>query len=813
LYATKLQAEKRVFAKMSGGRSLSGLSAGGSGLEADVSLLELANLVPEANKVVIGNGTSWVTETLDQIVGAVTKSYVDTQDAGLQTQISTNTADIATKAAKTYVDTQDTALQTQITANTTGIASKQDADTNLTHLSGSTPYLDKMLSVAFPDVGGYTGKVIKFYSPVESGNYNMNLEAYSVGSGVVGYRWNMANNGAYDGFLKFDRGNVIATGTVSGATPTVGTHLTTKAYVDSAVTGATPDISGKADTTYVDTQDAGLQTQITANTTAIATKAAATYVDTQDTALQTQITTNTTGISTNTTAIATKAATTYVDTQDTALQTQITTNTTAIAGKQAADTNLTHLSGSTPYLDKMLSVAFPDVGGYAGKMINFYSPVESGNYNLNLEAYSVGSGVVGYRWNMANNGAYDAFLKFDRGNVIATGTVSGATPTAGTHLTTKAYVDSAVTAATPDISGKADKTYVDAQDTALQTAITASATFITAYVDTQDAALQTQITAKQAADDNLTHLSGSTPYLDKTLGVNAPGTTSTRALNLYQPSIANGSNVCMSLGRANATYDEAQVTFNKVTNNNAQNYLKMQLNGQTKGLWIRGDGVAGADGDFNAYGNVTLAGSGILTAPGGNFTGTVSGVTPTVAAHLATKSYVDTQDATKQPLHFQLTSLSSTTPYLTNAVTGVDPTASAHLTTKSYVDNRVSNMGIPTVYTFTGTDLEYTTSAYRYIRWSNVTFARTGFAGFEITAQLFGDNSGYAAYVNINGTKVSGSDTTYHFNNGMWREITWMGTASVVAGGGNAVDLIWQTGAGCSDADVTHSLAVWSTIG
>jgi hypothetical protein len=705
----------------------------------------------------------------------VTQVYVDSADALMQAQVD------GVKTRATALETRATALETTVSAASTGlvdrmaeaettltatqlaVTGKQASDANLTHLSGATPYMDKTLTVYFPGVGGYSGTLFKGASPVEAGNYSLSLEAYGVGSGVVGYRWNMKNNGTYDAFMTFDRGNVGFSGNVVAPSPTASNQVATKAYVDAAIATGTTGLGGKADVTYVDEADAALAGQIIAHTSELATKAATTYVDQQDTALGTRATALETTVNAASTGLVDRVG---------AAETALTATQLAVTGKQASDANLTHLSGATPYVDKTLTMYFPGVGGYGGTLFTSASPVEPGNYNLSLEAYTVASGVIGYRWNMKNNGTYDAFMTFDRGNVAFSGNVVAPSPTASNQVATKAYVDAAVP------PGYATTDYVD-----------------------------TAVSGKQASDANLTHLSGATPYIDKTLGVNVTGTASTRALNLYQPSIANGSNVCMSLGRANATYDEAQFTFNKVTNNNNSNYLKMQLNGQTKGLWIRGDGVAGADGDFNAYGNVTLAGSGILTAPGGNFSGAVSGTTPTAAAHLATKSYVDT----KQPLHSQLTSLSSTTPYLSNPVTGVDPTDGAHLTTKSYVDTRVSNMALPSVYRFTGTDLQYTTSAYRYIRWSNVTFPKTGTAVFEITAQLFGDNSGYAAYVSINGTKVPGSDTTYHFNNGMWREVTWMGTAGVFAGvGSNVVDLIWQTGAGCSDADVTHSLAVWS---
>ena len=89
------------------------------------------------------------------------------------------------------------------------------------------------------------------------------------------------------------------------------------------------------------------------------------------------------------------------------------------------------------------------------------------------------------------------------------------------------------------------------------------------------------------------------------------------------------------------------------------------------------------------------------------FTSTVSGVTPTVDAHLTTKSYVDSEiTAATGSLttdHGELTgladddhtqySLADGTRAFTGTVSGVDPTETAHLTTKGYVDTAVGVSG------------------------------------------------------------------------------------------------------------------------
>ncbi len=83
----------------------------------------------------------------------------------------------------------------------------------------------------------------------------------------------------------------------------------------------------------------------------------------------------------------------------------------------------------------------------------------------------------------------------------------------------------------------------------------------------------------------------------------------------------------------------------------------------------------------------------ILTTGARGFTGTVSGVDPTLSYHLTTKSYVDSTVVTD---HGGLSGLTDDdhTQYIltdgsrgfTGTVSGVDPTQSYHLTTKSYVD-------------------------------------------------------------------------------------------------------------------------------
>jgi len=88
------------------------------------------------------------------------------------------------------------------------------------------------------------------------------------------------------------------------------------------------------------------------------------------------------------------------------------------------------------------------------------------------------------------------------------------------------------------------------------------------------------------------------------------------------------------------------------------------------------------------------------------FTGTVSGVTPTVDAHLTTKQYVDGAITTATgalswpTAHNELTGLDADdhthytladgTRAFTGTVSGITPTVDAHLTTKQYVDDAIT---------------------------------------------------------------------------------------------------------------------------
>ena len=80
-------------------------------------------------------------------------------------------------------------------------------------------------------------------------------------------------------------------------------------------------------------------------------------------------------------------------------------------------------------------------------------------------------------------------------------------------------------------------------------------------------------------------------------------------------------------------------------------------------------------------GNAHVTLSGLAALSGAVFTGAVSGITPTAAAHLSRKDYVDTADGLRALL---------TGATFTGAAAGVTPTADNHFATKAYVDGRTN---------------------------------------------------------------------------------------------------------------------------
>jgi hypothetical protein len=179
----------------------------------------------------------------------------------------------------------------------------------------------------------------------------------------------------------------------------------------------------------------------------------------------------------------------------------------------------------------------------------------------------------------------DGRVKID-GTTPFAGAQSGVNPTAAAHLTTKTYVDTQDSALDTRLDAlevsPVTKTYVDTQDSALDTRLDALevSPVTKTYVDTQDSALDTRLDALEVSPVTKTYVDTQDSALDTRLDA-------------------------LEVSPVTKTYVDTQDAA-----------LDARVNARVK-----------IDG----------------TTP---FTGAQSGVTPTLAAHLATKSYVDTQDAT-----------------------------------------------------------------------------------------------------------------------------------------------------------------------
>jgi len=301
----------------------------------------------------------------------------------------------------------------------------------------------------------------------------------------------------------------------------------------------------KADKTYVDTQDTGLQTQITTNKNSITStnsiKADKTYVDTQDDTLNTKITNLDTA----------KAGKTYVDTQDTGLQTQIDNLDTTKADKTYVDSQDTILnnkidsvsSSSTDksYVDnqdKKLQTQIDDLD--TNKADKTYVDTQDNNLSD-----SITSKTNNLQSQITDNTNYIDILHDDKADKTYVDTQDSdlqsqissnknSITSINSNKADKTYVDtqdsdlqSQISSNDTDISNllstKADKTYVDTQDTNLQSQITDNTNYIDTlhddkadktYVDTQDTGLQTQITDNTNSITSINSTKADKTYVD-----------------------------------------------------------------------------------------------------------------------------------------------------------------------------------------------------------------------------------------------------------------------------------------------------------
>lgn len=152
-------------------------------------------------------------------------------------------------------------------------------------------------------------------------------------------------------------------GGLSNSTPIMdGTATAGVATSGSRADHVHPTDTSRASVTYVNSQDAGLQSQITANASAISGKADKTYVDSQDAALQSQI--NQKASSTDlTNGLATKVSKSG-DTMSGNLHVPNLVNVTSVLGPNG-NTSTLHLSGGDTISQG--AAIYLRAGGYPGE--------------------------------------------------------------------------------------------------------------------------------------------------------------------------------------------------------------------------------------------------------------------------------------------------------------------------------------------------------------------------------------------------------------------------------------------------------------
>ena len=338
------------------------------------------------------------------------------------------------------------------------------------------------------------------------------------------------------------------------------------------------------------------------------------------------------------------------------------------------------------------------------------------------------------------------------GTRALTGTVSGVTPIEDSHLTTKIYVDDAITTATGSLTSDHGDLVGLSDDDHTQYSLADGTRAFTGTVSGITPSSSADLTTKEYVDDAITTATGSltsdhgdltgladddhTQYIltdgTRPFTGTVSGVTPTENAHLVTKAYADtlsgigGAAAFIELDDTPSAYDTSTGgSWGMVALNNESDAVEWAepifygetvsaptISGLRNGsLYFQYGTASGTEGEY------------ILVDGTRAFTGTVSGVAPTEDLHLSTKKYVDDQIATVSggggvSDHGALTGLSDDdhTQYIledgtrafTGTVSGVTPTENAHLVTKEYAD------------TFSGTgwagsdfiDLDDTTNDY-----------------------------------------------------------------------------------------------------
>ena len=448
----------------------------------------------------------WTTASDDSLTS---KSYVDQQD-------TTITNSISTKADTTYVDSQD-ALKQNITDNTLTTTNKTIVgaiNENVTSINTKQNINDSTLTTTTKTIVGGINELVtnKQNTLVDSGS-NQNIKTINgtslLGTGDIEISVD-GSSPLEDNIEIYDNENnnfVQYKATDLDWTAASDETLTSKSYVDQQDITITNSISTKADTTYVDSQDA-LKQNITDNTlntddkTVVGainelsgTKTSFTYVDSQISTKQNQndSTLNTTS----------KTIVGAINELVTGKQGTLTFPTGTNPGNPSAGNALQLDSNNNMYIKTDSSLGQTGNLLYAnystlGDSIGTVKPFSGLNTNSKTIINAINENLTSIATKqdtLVDNGDNQNIKTINGTSLLGTGdieiSVDGSSPleenieiydnennnfvqykatnldwtaASDNSLTSKSYVDQQDTTITNSISTKADTTYVDTQD-------------------------------------------------------------------------------------------------------------------------------------------------------------------------------------------------------------------------------------------------------------------------------------------------------------------------------------------------------------
>lgn len=383
-------------------------------------------------------------------------TYVDTQDANLQSQITSAASSISAKANTTYVDIADTNLQSQINTINTAVSNKA----NISYVDSQVSTLQTQINTANTNISAKANT--SYVDSQDALKENTANKATTMTGNTTSNTLFLTAKAIYDWAVGLFApiSSPALTGTPTAPTATVGTNTTqiaTTAYVMNAVVGGI-DLSSYATLAYVnaglavkanstsptlsDATLSGTTTTISSTntnilgtvalpaTTSIGTVSSTelSYVDGVTSSIQTQLNT--------------KAATTYVDSQD-ALKANIASPTFTGTVTLPSTTSIGNVSATEiGYVDGVTS----SIQTQLDSKVNKSGDTMTGALLINGETSNKAlefkrSGFTGSaHFRLVGNSGTEALGTFVNGNEIARATYDGKvgigidTPTTQLHV-------------------------------------------------------------------------------------------------------------------------------------------------------------------------------------------------------------------------------------------------------------------------------------------------------------------------------------------------------------------------------------------